>query len=159
MIKIYKLISNNKGTSAVGVILACIIIVFGTVLILEVFRYYSVKDSMDKELSRAVNIAIDIAMDDNKRKIHVSSIDEDIAAQEFYSYLIDELKLDDELIYDDGKLKYQLRLDNVNIQSDPPKFEVEGMIILRPEFFTDFIPFNIEIPVKAKARNQRMDED
>ncbi|WP_313559183.1 hypothetical protein, partial [Ruminiclostridium cellobioparum] len=107
MIKIYKLISNNKGTSAVGVILACIIIVFGTVLILEVFRYYSVKDSMDKELSRAVNIAIDIAMDDNKRKIHVSSIDEDIAAQEFYSYLIDELKLDDELIYDDGKLKYQ----------------------------------------------------
>ena len=159
MKRIFYILKNNKGTSGVGVILVCLIIGLASVMIIEIFRYYTIKDSIDKELSRAVNMAIDTSMDDEKRKLHISSIDTDIAVQEFYTYLQNELKLDDELKYNDSNLKYQLHLNNINIQADPPKFEVEGTVILKPDLFSDLIPYDIEIPVKAKARNQRMDEE
>ncbi len=157
---IFSILKNEKGTSGVGVILACFVIGLVMVMTLEIFRYYTIKDSMDKELSRAVNIAIDMSMDDEKRKLHISSIDIDKAIQSFYSYLRDELKLDDELKYDDNKLKYQLHLSNINVESDPePKFEVDGVVILKVGALSGIIPYDIEIPVKAKARNQRMDEE
>lgn len=159
MRKILMVLKNNRGTSGIVVILGCFLIGLATIMLLEIYRYYTVKDSIDKELSRAVNIAIDMSMDDEKRKLHMSSLKTDDAIQEFYSYLQDELGLDEELKYNADNLKYQLVLNNVKVQSDPPEFEVQGTVFLKPEYISDLVPYQIEIPVKAKARNQRMDED
>ncbi len=157
MKRLILILRNNRGTSGGSVILACCIIGVVMVLMMELYRYYTIKENMDRQMSRAINMAIDVAMEDSARQVHISKIDTAVAYQEFYKYLTEDLGLDEQLKYSRDNLNYQLYLNSVSIEAEPPRFEVEGTVILEPELLKGLVPYTIEIPVRARARNQRMD--
>lgn len=150
--------ASNKGSAGVFMLLFMCVFIIAIGAVFQWQQVNTVKENLDRELSRAVNIAIDLSMLDKYRMDHISRIDKDTALNEFYLYLLDELQLDSDMKrYNEGQLVYQLVIDNTQISESPPEFSVEGRVIMKPLFFKDIIELDFEIPVKAKARNQRLE--
>lgn len=153
-----KFTHNNKGAAGVLVLFFVLffIIAFGAVM--QWMQVNTVKENIDRELSRAVNISIDLSMMDNYRYDRISRIDSDVAKDVFYLYLFEELGLDSDMNrYIDGRLQYHLEFETINIIESPPQFTVEGRVLIDPIYFKDLLDTKIEIPVKAKAKNQRLE--
>ena len=111
---------------------------------------------METELSRAVNIAVDTAMLDEYRMEHISMIHIPTAQSAFESYLHNEMQLDSaNERKQDGKVLYRMILHKTVLENNPVVFEVSGVVITKPVLLSDFVPMEIEIPFKVKARNQR----
>lgn len=151
-------IKNNKGAAGVFVLFFVFVFILAFGAIMQWMQANTIKENVDRELRRAVNISIDLSMRDEYRSDHISRINVDIAKEVFYLYLLDELQLDVDMNrYTEGKLEYQLVLDDLSVSESPPEFSVEGRVIVDPLFFKDLIGVKLEIPVKAKARNQRLE--
>lgn len=152
------LYKSNKGAAGAFMLLFTFVFVIAIGAVFQWQQVNTVKENVDRELSRAVNISVDLSMLDKYRMDHISRIDKDTALNEFYLYLVDELQLDADMKrYNEGQLVYQLVIDDTHISESPPEFSVQGRVILEPLFFRDLIGMNFEIPVKAKARNQRLE--
>ena len=148
------MLKSTKGSAMLGAVIACMVIAVFATLLLEWHRVYTVKENMDRELSRAVNLAIDLSMDDTARGYHSSKIDTQIARNEFYSYLENDMNLGGALSGPNDE--FRLFIESLDIQPDPPSISVTGHIELKAGYFS--IMPKINIPVKAKSRNRRTDD-
>lgn len=139
------------------VMFICVFIII-TVVTVEFYYMFTVKEHIDTELSRALNIATDSAMLDEYRMEHISMIDIPTAINEFDSYLHNEMNLNssNERV-EGGKVKYKLVITNTQIEQSPAVFKVSGYVRVKPVLLSNLVPIDIDIPFKAKARNQRFE--
>ena len=109
----------ERKSGAVNVFFILFIMAFITItaVTVEFYHIFTVKEYIDTELSRALNIATDYAMLDEYRMEHISMIHIPTATAEFESYLHNEMKLNssNERV-EDGKVKYKLIIQNTNIK-------------------------------------------
>lgn len=152
-----KLLDSEKGSFGLNLVIIMLIAGMLIILTLEWLNMNNIKEKMDNDLKRAVNIAIESSMIDEYRRDHISRIDQSIALAEFYNYLYEDLCLDHSLTYRKEGIEFQLIINEINLQEEPPEFEIIGVVELTPMFVGDMIPVKIPIPVKAKARNQRIE--
>lgn len=115
------------------------------------------KEYIDNEMSRAVNIAVDAAMLDEYRQVHVSYIDIGEAKKTFGDYLNKEMNLSSYPYKRtvDGKVMYELIIDKLEFEKSPAKGTVTGTLRMRPILLEKLVPVNIDIPFKETSRNQR----
>ena len=97
----------------------------------------------------------DIILDEYRME-HISMIHIPTAVSEFESYLHNEMQLNssNERI-EGGEVKYKLIINNTDIVSSPAYYQVSGVVRIKPILLSSLVPVNIDIPFKAKARNQR----
>lgn len=151
---------RNKGSAMPMLLVACMVIAMISAILFENQNMYTVKENIDRELARAANIAVDLAMDDSARRYHISRIDKDKAQDEFYNYLYDFMELSPSLEHKTG-MKYRLVLTKVDIEPEEPLgpyLSVQGYVEIAPMYMESMLPgFKMQIPIKAKSRNKRMD--
>jgi len=147
---------RKKGFSNVFFILFLFVFAVVTSLTVEFYHIFTIKEYIDTELSRALNIATDYAMLDEYRMEHISMIDIPTAKNEFNSYLHSEMKLNssNERVKN-GEIVYTLVINKLTAENDPVKFEAVGVVRTKPVLLSSLVPVNIDIPFKVKARNQR----
>lgn len=150
-----KLKSSSANVFFIMFIFVVIIIMVVTV---EFYYMFTVKEHIDTELSRALNIATDSAMLDEYRMEHISMIDIPTAVNEFDSYIHNEMKLNssNERV-EGGKVKYKLVITDIQIEQSPAVFKVSGFVRVKPVLLSNLVPIDIDIPFKTKARNQRFE--
>lgn len=149
---------TKRGFANVGFVFFIFVFIIIAVLSIEVYNIYTMKEYIDNEMSRACNIATDIAMIDEYRWMHISMMDTAAAETEFNKYLHDDMGLNanNEKIVD-GKLKYVLVIDKRTASASPAAYEVKGRILFRPILMGNIYPGMVEIPFKEKSRNQRFE--
>lgn len=147
---------RKRGSINVFFLLFLFMFILITTVTVEFYHAFVLKEYVDTEISRALNIATDYAMLDEYRMEHISMIDISTAKSEFNSYLHTEMQLNSSLErVDASKTVYQLIISNIIIENNPVKFEVSGIIRTRPVLLSNLVPIDIDIPFKIKARNQR----
>ncbi len=147
---------KRDGSANVFFLLFFILFILITTITVEFYHIFTVKEHVETELSRAVNIAVDTAMLDEYRMEHISMIHIPTAQSAFESYLHNEMQLDSaNERKQDGKVLYRMILHKTVLENNPVVFEVSGVVITKPVLLSDFVPMEIEIPFKVKARNQR----
>lgn len=149
---------SKTGSVNVFFILFIFVFIIITVVTVEFYYMFTVKEHIDTELSRALNIATDSAMLDEYRMEHISMIDIPTAVNEFDSYLHNEMKLNgsNERV-EGGKVKYRLVITDTKIKQSPAAYQVSGYVRVKPVLLSNLAPVDIDIPFKAKARNQRFE--
>lgn len=119
------------------------------------------KESIDTDISRAVNIAVDTAMDERAWMDRVSLMNTDSAKKEFRSYLHENMGLNREnkFIDSDGNMLYQLIITEEEISESPAEYKVTGTIRMSPALLGNFYAagFTFDLPFSEKSRNQRFD--
>ena len=148
----------KNGSSNVFFIMFILVFIIITVVTVEFYYMFTVKEHIDTELSRALNIATDSAMLDEYRMEHISMIHIPTAVNEFDSYLHNEMKLNasNERV-EGGKVKYKLVITDTQIEQSPASYQVSGYVRVKPVLLSNLVPIDIDIPFKAKARNQRFE--
>lgn len=147
---------RKSGSANVFFILFLFVFIMITVVSVEFYHLFTLKEHIDTELSRALNIATDAAMLDEYRMEHISMIDLTTAQNEFNSYLHTEMKLDgSNERYDGDKFRYKLIINHTILKNNPVVFEVRGVLRTKPVLLSGLVPVDIDIPFKVKARNQR----
>lgn len=149
---------RKSGLVNVFFLLFVFVFVIITVITVEFYHIFTVKEYIDTELSRALNIATDSAMLDEYRMEHISMIHIPTAVNEFESYLHNEMQLNlsNERI-EDGKVKYKLIIRDTDITSSPASYRVSGVVRMKPILLSTLVPIDIDIPFNVKARNQRFE--
>ena len=147
---------RKKGFANTFFVLFLFVFIVITTVTVEFYHIFTLKEYIDTEISRALNIATDFAMLDEYRMEHISMIDIPIAKNEFYSYLHNEMKLNssNERI-ENGKVVYTLVINKLTAENAPVKFEASGIVRTKPVLLSNLVPINVDIPFKVKARNQR----
>lgn len=147
---------RKKGFANTFFVLFLFVFIVITTVTVEFYHIFTLKEYIDTEISRALNIATDFAMLDEYRMEHISMIDIPIAKNEFFSYLHNEMKLNssNERI-ENGKVVYTLVINKLTAENDPVKFEASGIVRTKPVLLFNLVPINVDIPFKIKARNQR----
>jgi hypothetical protein len=150
---------KEGGFFTVGYLLIAFAILGVLLLISELFRIHTIKQNVDIELSRAVNIALDLSMMDIYRRDHELELDIDAARASFYSYLRDDLQLDRSLSYrdSDGKEIFSLYIQELTIQASPPVIKLRASIEFKPTYFGNMYFKYIRLPVKAASQNKRVE--
>lgn len=147
---------RKRGSANVFFILFLFVFIIITVVSVEFYHIFTLKEHIDTELSRALNIGVDSAMLDEYRIDHISMIDLTVAQNEFNSYLHTEMQLNSSNErYEGGKFRYKLIINNTVLANNPVVFEVSGVLRTKPVLLSGLCPVNIDIPFKVKARNQR----
>ena len=150
--------SRKSGSVNVFFILFIIAFIIITAVTVEFYNIFTVKEYIDTELSRALNISTDYGMLDEYRMEHISMIHIPTATAEFENYLHNEMQLNssNERV-ENGKVKYKLIIKSTDIQSSPASYQVSGIVRMKPILLSSLINIDIDIPFKARARNQRFE--
>jgi hypothetical protein len=139
--------------------LALAVILAAALLLFELYRAYTIRQSVEVELSRAVNTAVDLAMSDLHRQDHLSELNAGEAYAYFYQYLHENMALSGDLrAYDarGGEL-YALRIDALDIERSPPNIRVRALIALKPAFLGGTLFGEFTLPVRGRSINRRKD--
>ena len=148
----------QKGASGTMMVLFCMIFVILLAIGIEWYRAVTLKEHIDIEIERALNIAVELSMRDNYRRDHISNIDKDIAIAEFYDYLNQELSLDYNMsCYVNGRFQYRLVISNLYIDTEPPVLRANGQIETQISFLKYFGSFTYTIPFSIRSRNIRLE--
>ena len=153
-----KRIKSDCGFATLSYLLVSVMVLGLVMLLLEFYRIYTVKQNLDIELSRAVNIALDLSMMDIYRRDHELELDVGDAIDSFYSYLHNELKLDGNLINRDasGNEVFELVIDDLFIQGSPPVIRLRASILIKPTYFGNMYLSKIKFPVRAASHNRSL---
>lgn len=147
---------RKRGGTSVFFVLFLFIFIIVTTITVEFYHAFTLKEYIDTEISRALNIATDYAMLDEYRMEHISMMDIPTAKEEFNSYLHTEMKLNssNERV-ENGKVMFKVIINSTVAENNPVKFEVAGIVRTKPVLLSNLAPINVDIPFKVKARNQR----
>ena len=150
---------SESGMATFGFLFASFLALGVFLLLFEFYRIYTIVQNVDIELSRAVNIAVDLSMMDEYRRDRELVLDVDKAYESFYSYLHSELKLDGNHVFHDknGKAVFRLEISDLAILAAPPGIRARAHIELRPTYFGNFYLDSMRFPVGAASQNRRID--
>ena len=130
-------------------------------LVCEFVYAFSVNRSVETELSRAANTAVDLAMSDAHRQDHMLVLDIDTAYEQFYAYLYSDMGLSSRLESGAGRgagaAAYSLAIDSLSISESPPSLRVAATVTIRPLFLGRAMPAPIRLPARGNSINRRID--
>jgi len=130
------LFKDNKGNVLFITIVIIAVIIFITAIVVEWHRTITIADNFDVEITRALKSSIDLSLKDEYRKDGVSVMDSKKAEDEFYNYLFEIMKLDENFkYYESGKFIYSLNIENIKFVSEPPWIYIDGYIEVAPVLF------------------------
>lgn len=156
-----KKISSIKkpGFSGIGFICFLFIFFIITFITMEYYHIFTLKESVETEISRALNISVITATQDIDWINHDSVMDVDIAEKEFMKYLKNEMGLNNsyEKYDSSGEFEYQIIIEDSELQSSPAKYTVSGQIRMRPATVRNILPERFDIPFKQSSSNIRTD--
>lgn len=155
-----RLLNDRRGSAAPGMI----IFLFAFILLLgasmEYNRIHTIRNHVEKELSRAANLSVESAMLDEYRKDGLSRIDAGDAQVAFADYLHVNMHLNaSNALVVDAKTEYRLVFSSITITEEPPRMIIEGTVLIPPSVFNDSLEdgFEFIIPFRIASRNQRLD--
>lgn len=151
---------KKPGFSGIGFVCFVFVFFIVTFITMEYYHIFTVKESVETDVSRALNVAVEFAMLDLDRTTHESVMNTDIAEQEFEKYLKEDMGLNRSYEkYDtEGDFQYQIIIDSENIQRSPAKYTISGKIKMQPVTVRNILPSRFDIPFSASSRNTRMDD-
>lgn len=153
---------RKKAFSGIGFIVFVFIFTIITTLSIEYYRIFSLKESIETDVSRALNISVDTAMQNIDWIQHESVMDTNTAKNEFKKYLKDDMGLNNfnEKYNGNGDFLYKLIIDVETVQRSPAKYIVSGNIRMRPAIIENFLPdgYTFDIPFSQESRNTRYDD-
>ncbi len=137
------------------------IFVIVTLLTIEIYNIYTFKNHIDIEIQRGLNIAVEVATDDDYRREHISKIDAETAREEFAAYIA-ELQNEP-----GGRFSYLINIEDEEIEEGgsvgiSAYYKVKGTLYIEPELvgkLFDNLPTEyryIAIPFDVKSLNQRI---
>lgn len=142
-----------------GTILTMILVFFLVTFIVTVGEFYRIhllQQDIEYQLQRSVNCAVEYSMGDSYRQDKIVNLDVDLAKEEFYKYLADDIGLDSShRKYKNGKLKYRLYFSSVSGTSNPASLTVEGRA--EADSLFAFLSEKIKIPFSISSTNYRLD--
>ncbi len=161
MLRMKALLLDRRGIGNVGLIMILAIVLVVAGVVLEYGRVLNIRNNVEKELSRAVNVSIKAAMQDEFRRDSISLLDETLALATLRDYLITDMDLNascQRIV--DGSVVYRLDMGSQSVQADPPRMEVAGILIIPVSVFRDLLGEGLafRIPFRIASRNQRLDE-
>ncbi|MDR1440435.1 MAG: hypothetical protein LBJ10_10720 [Clostridiales bacterium] len=150
---------GEGGSSALGLMLAIAAVLCVSLVVLEFMRVFSIRQSVEVELSRAVNTAVNLSMSDAFRQDRLSSLDSGKARESFYQYLSENMGVADDFnIYGrDGGVACSVRVESLAISEQPPRVEARIEVSVRPAFLGRFYPGDITFSVRESSVNRRKD--
>jgi len=137
-------------------------------LVTEIMRIHTIAAHVETEMSRAINIAVETAIDDTWRidmgkdlgSETANVMDITVAKSDFNSYLYKSIGLtktssypETYTLYSGGKPLYRIELA-INATSVPPYFEASGTVYIRSLF--TFIAKEAQVPFRIRSRNKRI---
>lgn len=155
-----RLLKDRRGSAAPGMILFLFAFILVVSTATEYNRVHTIRNNIEKELSRAVNIAVESAMLDEYRKDGLSRIDPSAAQAAFGDYLHGDMLLNaSNALVIDGKTEYRLTFSSITVNEELPRMNIEGTVIIPPSVFIDSLDdgFAYMITFKIASRNQRLD--
>ena len=161
MVLILRNLFNYKKAAFSGIGFIAAIFIFGIALFItmEYYHIFTVKESVETDISRALNISVTMAVQDMDWVQHNSVMDTEKAQREFKTYLTEDMKLnnDYEKYADDGSFQYQIIIDKSDIQKSPAKYSIDGRIRMQPVTVRSILPKTFDIPFKLSSNNIRTD--
>lgn len=128
--------------------------------ILEWYRIGTISNQVDLELSRALKISADLAMEDSYRQDGESVMNCGKAETAFYSYLYEQMELNSQLQKLQGEdCLYTIQLHRTIFRESPPEIRIEGTLELLPSVFKVFGKDigKIQINISKGIRNTRLE--
>ena len=109
---------KKPAFSGIGFITAIFIFGIALFITMEYYHIFTIKESVETDISRALNISVTMAVQDMDWVQHNSVMDTQKAQREFKTYLTEDMKLNDEYekYADDGSFQYQIIIDETDIQ-------------------------------------------
>lgn len=157
-----KIKCHKPGFSGIGFIIFIFVFVIIATLSIEYYRIFTIKQNIDDEISRGLNISVISALQDIDWINRDSVMDCDIAQAEFESYLIDTMGLNryNQKYDSNGNFMYQIIIEDEILQESPAKYEVTGSIRMTPGIIENFMPegYTFDIPFRLESQNVRTDE-
>jgi len=131
-----RLIRDNKGDLAIWLFLITFVLLTVAGIVIEVLRVHNVYEHVQSELGRAVNTAVEYAIDDDSRIDEITRMDTLVATSQFYDYLYNELELTSGLakIGGDGKTAYSLSISSLSVTDSAPRMVVTGTVTVNSIF-------------------------
>jgi hypothetical protein len=112
---------------------------------------------MQNILDTSVTSAVNDAMNDNYRQEYKGTINPDYVKEKIYSYLEQNFNLETTLTPKKGSvLENPLIVDNISVQSSPPKVEVE-ISSVRTVTIWQGLGISLSVPAKTVVQNIRTD--
>ena len=150
-------IRMNSGIATVGLLIALAVVSSSLLCVIEFYRLFTIKVSVEEDLARAVNIAADLAMLDIYRREHLSELNPAAAYGAFYDYLHDTMGTSGDLavLDNNGRIVYKLDIEQLIIQNDPPSVKVRGRIGIKPLFIGELFVDEISFRVRGSSVNRR----
>ena len=151
---------KKKAFSGIGFILAIFMFGIALFITMEYYHIFTTKESVDIDVSRALNVSVDLAMQDIDWIQHNSVMDTTKAEKEFKSYLINDMGLNSnyEKYDSNGEFLYQIIIDETKIQRTPAKFKVSGRIRMKPVTVRSVLPETFDVPFSEESKNTRYDD-
>lgn len=143
---------DEKGSLHIALLFVAIFIIAVALLVVEYFRVMGIHQHLDDELYRASNIAVKQAMYDSYMWDEKGKIDETIAIDAFYDYLVNDLGLNSNLEkFENQELVYTLVIKDMRVDSDKARMYVTATAYASPAF--KMWDEKWEIPIKVMSRN------
>jgi hypothetical protein len=153
---------DESGMSFVWIL---VIIFLGVVVIslgLEVYRDFSLQESLTTSLNRACNISVSVSMLDEYRSEKIAKIDAERARLEFLGCINYDLDMPGSypifrLTNDD--LEYEIVFTNLYITEEPPEVKGSAVLKVKPYVFGNWLfpGFFVEMPLSFKSKNVRIE--
>jgi hypothetical protein len=128
---------------------------------IEYSRAASIKRNVEDGLSKALNSAVQMAMQDEYRMEHISRIDADVAATEAYFYMKAVMGLEaPSYIMQGGEGRTLYRLESISISStaEPPHMELSCTLVIPMAMFNSYTGgLEIRLDMHVVSRNQRLE--
>ena len=155
-----RLLKDRRGSAAPGMIIFLFVFILVVCTTMEYNRVHTIRNHVEKELSRAANLSVEIAMLDDYRQDGISKIDIAAAQAAISDYIHGNMNLDASYALRlDGKTEYRLTINSLTFEEEPPKIRVEGTIVIPVSVLHEYLDEGISfrIPFKIATRNQRLD--
>ena len=150
---------NEDGVTTIGVLLALTAIFVLFLCVIEFYRAFTIKQSLDAEISRALNTAVDMAMIDQYRQDHISELNPATAYDAFYAYLFDNMELTSDFKAFDklGREIYVLDIERLDIDAAPPKISVTATAHVRFAYVGNIVLDEIRFMIRGSSENRRLE--
>ena len=157
-----RFINNESGEGFVWILILLFLSAVVLGVGLELYRDYSLKESITTELNRAGNMSISFSMQDDYRNERIAKIDSDIAQFEFLGYLTDKLLFTGSYphyYFSKDGFEYEIIFSSLSVTEEPPLIICSAMLLVKP-IFNIFVPdsFYVELPISVRTKNVRIGE-
>ena len=152
---IKRTLQDRKGDAFVFILILIFFILTFSAILIEYSRMESLYQKVEYVIQRAVNSAVEYAMQDEYRRDGYARMDTEIAEKKLYEYLHESMELDSGLNkYADGQWVYELEIVSINTAESPPRLMLNGALKTRSIF--NFLTGEVRLPFSISSVNTQI---